>query len=85
MYVCFAVRLKAPKRNGLAIWKNLQNIITQRLDQRDYFQFAILFKRRYMAILNFQLFDEAMSLTPWPSGHLSTSRMLIKYAILRHT
>jgi len=55
MYVCLqciAVRLKAPKRNGLASWKNLQSIITQRLGQRDYFQFAILFKRRYMAILN---------------------------------
>ena len=54
MFVC--PFLKAPKRNALAIYKILQNIITPRLGQRDYFQLAILFKRRYMDILNFQLF-----------------------------
>jgi len=67
MYVCLFVRLKAPKRNGLAIWKNLQNIITQRLDQRDYFQLAILFKRRYMDILHLQLFKR---------GYLNTAHSM---------
>lgn len=81
MYVCLGVRLKAPKRDGLAIWKNLQNIITQRLIQRDYFQLAILFKRRYMDILNLQLFRRGYLIIlaiACPFVHVT------KYAILNY-
>ena len=73
MYVCC---LKAPKRNALAIYKILQNIITPRHGQRDYFQLAILFKRRYMDILNyFQLFQRGYLIIVWPFVHVTRLNM----------
>ena len=89
MFVCC---LKGPKRNALAIYKILHNIITPRHDQRDYFQLAILFKRRYMDILNFQLFRRDYLIIPviaWPFVHVTKYAILnyvtpANYAILRH-
>ena len=93
LFVCMFVcpHLKAPKRNALAIYKIFQNIITPRLDQRDYFQLAILFKRRYMDILNFQLLRRGYLIIAWPFVHVTLAKYAIlnyvtpaNYAILRH-
>jgi len=58
------------------IYKISRIINTPRLGQRDYFQLSILFKRQYMDILNFQLFQrgylnytgQSMAICPRHSG-----------------
>ena len=93
MFVCLFVCLlsKGSETERFSDLQNLQNIITSRLGQRDYFQLAILFKRRYMDILNYQLLRRGYLIIAWPFVHVTLAKYAIlnyvtpaNYAILRH-